>query len=113
MVPEYGEKEAAAVASALEVEALVGDAATAETVAERLCTAGVAHLSCHGLHLEMMIEDGTNLVKPKIGWQLDRLLGLHEFSGKRLQADLVTLSACSQAKSVLTERLSPISAATR
>jgi CHAT domain-containing protein len=87
------EVEAAFVASLFaQGEALLGEAATAEAVRDRIGGCGILHLATHGL----LTEEAPLLASILLAE--GDALHLYELMGLRLRADLVVLSACDTAR---------------
>ncbi len=100
------EQEAIAIAKLLNTEALIGAAATKDTVLQRLSQASLIHLATHGLleysgvSLQSLGIPGAIALAPSP--QTDGLLSASEIMELNLQAQLVVLSACDTGQGRIT-----------
>lgn len=88
------EREAVAIASLLQTQALTGATATEATVVERMTTAQTIHLATHGLLEELSLETPGAIALTSTS-NTDGFLTTDEILNLTLQANLVVLSACN------------------
>jgi CHAT domain-containing protein/tetratricopeptide (TPR) repeat protein len=107
------EKEAKAIASLLNSEALIGNNATKAAIVQRLPQAGIIHFATHGLFDDIRGLDSAIALTPenpnslssslsKEDKRRDGLLTAEEIFDMKINADLVVLSACDTGRGRIT-----------
>lgn len=91
----HAESEAAAVATLLDTQSLIGQAATKAAILARVSDAGVIHLATHGIAEDVRGQGVPGALVLAASGSDDGLLTTSEIMDLRLRASLVVLSACN------------------